>query len=98
MYTMVASPNKIISWKKNFCRCGQITLYPPNYTKNRKIRDLLGTPDSKDEILQFSYLIQLINIEKSEWNSKMEKNILLYSVTTHIIKWKKGGHVCWRVA
>ena len=24
-------------------------MYPPNYTKNRKVRDLLDTPDPKDK-------------------------------------------------
>ena len=50
---------------------------PPNYTKNRKVRDLLDTPDPKDEMptIQIQSLrplkarVQLINTEKSEWSS-----------------------------
>ena len=45
-----------------------------NYTKNRNVRDLLGTPDPKDEMptIQIQSLrplkarVQLINTEKSE--------------------------------
>ena len=51
-----------------------IPLCPPNYTKNRKVRDLLDTPDPKDKLptVQMQSLrplkagVQLISTEKSE--------------------------------
>ena len=56
---------------------------PPNYTKNRKVRDLLDTPDPKDEMptIQIQSLkplkarVQLINTEKTEWSITMGKRV-----------------------
>lgn len=52
-----------------------ILFFPPNYTKNRIVRNFLDTPHPKDEMptLQihslrpFKARVQLINSEKSEW-------------------------------
>ena len=54
-----------------------------NYTKIKKVRDLLDTPDSKDKMstIQIQSLtplkarVQLTNTEKSEWSSIMGKRV-----------------------
>ena len=79
---MVPFPNKIILWKRIYATMEPgIPLCPPNYTKNRNIRDLLDAPDPKDEMstIQIQSLrtlkarVQLLNSEKSEWYSVMGK-------------------------
>lgn len=51
MCTMVASLNKIILWgKKTNTTEPEILSYPPNYTKNRNVGDLLDASDPKDEM------------------------------------------------
>lgn len=69
-----ASLNKIILLKKKIPAAVEpgIQLCSPNYTKIRKVRDLLDQPDSQDEIhIQSLRLlrarVQLMNTEKSEW-------------------------------
>lgn len=43
---------QIILWEKKILATSEpgIPLCPPNYIKNRKVSDLLDTPDPKDEI------------------------------------------------
>lgn len=82
MHTMVASPIKIIPCQTYPCQQGAMNpIFPPNYTKNRKVRDLLDTLDPKNEI--FTILIQkpvstkgkssVKHVEISEWYCIVKK-------------------------
>ena len=75
MCTIIASLNKTILWKKIHTTADPgIPPCPPNHTENRSIRDLLDTPDPKDELptVQIQNLkplkarVQLIKTEESE--------------------------------
>ena len=75
MYKTAASLNKIILWEKipTIEKPGT-PMCPPNYTKNRKVRDLLDIPDPKGKMLSIQIQslrplrarVQLISTEKSE--------------------------------